>query len=960
MSEVKHIISNTTKSHLRQIQKAMRQNRLVVLVGAGASATCGVPSWSDLIEELKKELDLPENENDFLKIPQLYKNMRKHKEYHERIREILQDGQIQSNVVQNAILNLNPCHIITTNYDNLLEQEMAKTRDRYFVVRRDEDLPYNRGERMLLKMHGDFASDNIVLTEDDYLDYSKNFPLIRSYVMSLFASKLVLFVGFSYSDINLKYILRDVRHSLGDKMQPVYMLASDKLNVHTQTYLDTNYIHVVTISDEEAKAVLDAQHVEYDLKPFDNEQSNTLYHQLMLIEKYSEQSNDFMELVTNYLSEYADQFSSLGSYIEYIFLPEQRRYVTLEYGELHLPKDIRDSIECIMADDEYGKTYRKEHKEDLDKVMLWLNLNGVRNIAETTVDVDKYVEGIIIEEVTHPMRMFYSMDIGKLTDWMEQQKGKSLSYSKEDMIYPYMLCVTGHYNEAYERYKWMADAMLSAKKYVLYFLCMYNIRALYSPVMNEMIGRGSEIWKRINKEFGKVDLSAIISTLPVDGAIKIILTELENGKYLTNQLIDAEKFCNLLREQRNSSERGVMSLNSNINHVLESFDEITDFQINNCIFNIPFGHFKTIHLRIAEGILQSLLTVEGNGRIGNTRLPELYKGLERLFVFHLQPKEFSELLYRVVDNKKLAYDESFKDAIVEMVNNIYNEYKRTKQIDTCVTAKIIGQCLKNIMWLALYTEKPLLLPHIYELIAAYWFGGRFMMEDKLLNKFTYVYSATGADAVLVMNSILHTNMSSAERLQPAIANLCYYINQDNLHIDELISVRQLEQSENIAYISSFCPGADERVKDEIITCLRGKVKCLYQLIEAEHFSGERIITKELLIKFKDILKIGHINNIYPEEHVCANFAHMVSMSKYEDLKEAIEEIMTDHKCYSFFKDPLHFEGNLDEVPGQWYYYLSDEGFVEMVKKPEVRHTIKEFCDNNPWADDLREKLWKYI
>lgn len=75
------------------------------------------------------------------------------------------------------------------------------------------------------------------------------------------------------------------------------------------------------------------------------------------------------------------------------------------------------------------------------------------------------------------------------------------------------------------------------------------------------------------------------------------------------------------------------------------------------------------------------------------------------------------------------------------------------------------------MWLALYTEKPLSLPHIYELIAAYWFGGRFMMEDKLLNKFTYVYSATGIEAVLVMNAILHTNISLSERLQTAIANI---------------------------------------------------------------------------------------------------------------------------------------------------------------------------------------------
>ncbi len=954
------IISNTTKSHIRQIQKAIRQNRLVVFVGAGASATCGVPRWSELIDELKKELDLPEYENDFLKIPQLYKNMRKHKEYHERIREILQDGQIQSDVVQDAILSLNPCHIITTNYDNLLEQAMKKTRDRYFVVKRDEDLPYNRGERMLLKMHGDFAYDNIVLTEDDYLDYAKNFPLIRSYVMSLFASKLVLFVGFSYSDINLKYILRDVRQCLGDKMQPVYMLASDKLNAHTQTYLDTNFIHVVSISDEEAKFVLDAQHVEFNKKPFDNDLSNTLYHQLMLINKYSEQSNDFMELVINYLSEYADQFSSLGAYMKYIFPPDQRRDVRLEYGTLHLPKDSLDSLARIMADDENGKTYREEHKEDLDKVMLWLNQNGVCKIAEAKVDVEKYVKSINVDEIVHPMRMFYSMDIENLSDWMEQHKNKPLTYSKEDMIYPYMLCITGHYSDAYERYKWMADAMLAAEKYVLYFLCMYNIRALYGPVMNEMFSRGYETWRKINKEFGNVDLSAIISTLPVDGAIKIILTELENGKYLSNQLIDSEKFCNLLRDQRESSERGAMSLNSNINHVLLSFDEITDFQINNSIFNVPFSHYQTIHLRIAEGILQSLLTAEGHGNIGNTRLPEIYKGLENLFVFQVEPDNFRQLLYKVVGNKKLAFEDSFKDAIEEIINNIYNEYKHYKQIGTCVNSKIIGQCLKNIMWLALYTEKQLSLPHIYELISAYWFGAQFMMDDKLLNRFTYAYPAPGAEAVLLMNSIIHTNLLRAERLQPAIANLCYYIKQENLHIEELISVRQLEQSKNVAYIASFCPGADERVKDEIISCLRNKVDCLYHLIEAERLSGERIITKELLNKFKDTLQTDYINNLYPEEYVCANFAHIVSDSDYNDLIDEIENIMATHKCYSFLKNPLQYEGNFGDVPGQWFYYLSDDEFAEMVKKPEVRHVIKDFCDNNPWTDDLKERLWQFI
>lgn len=77
---------------------------------------------------------------------------------------------------------------------------------------------------MIIKMHGDFDVGNIVLTENDYFDYSRQFPLIRSFVLSLFASKLVLFIGFSFNDINLKYILRNVSNILKDKMQRSYLL----------------------------------------------------------------------------------------------------------------------------------------------------------------------------------------------------------------------------------------------------------------------------------------------------------------------------------------------------------------------------------------------------------------------------------------------------------------------------------------------------------------------------------------------------------------------------------------------------------------------------------------------------------------------------------------------------------------------------------------------------------------
>ena len=60
-------------------------------------------------------------------------------------------------------MQLNPCHIITTNYDDLLEQSALRNNKQYYVVSKDAQLPANQGEKMLIKMHGDFNEGNIAL-----------------------------------------------------------------------------------------------------------------------------------------------------------------------------------------------------------------------------------------------------------------------------------------------------------------------------------------------------------------------------------------------------------------------------------------------------------------------------------------------------------------------------------------------------------------------------------------------------------------------------------------------------------------------------------------------------------------------------------------------------------------------------------------------------------------------------
>lgn len=182
-------------SNLLHIKEASKQGRLVVFVGAGVSNNSGVPTWVKLISAMKDGCGA-NNETDDLKIAQLYKDARGDKEYMDKVKEILKYNKVTPNAIHKSILDLKPCHIITTNYDNLIEQEIEKESKQFDIVKGDDDMPNMSYPNSLIKMHGDFDRNNIVLTESDYYNYARNFPLIRSFVLSLFASKLVVFIGF--------------------------------------------------------------------------------------------------------------------------------------------------------------------------------------------------------------------------------------------------------------------------------------------------------------------------------------------------------------------------------------------------------------------------------------------------------------------------------------------------------------------------------------------------------------------------------------------------------------------------------------------------------------------------------------------------------------------------------------------------------------------------------------------
>ena len=173
----------------KRILDASKTDSLVFFVGAGVSTLSGAPRWSELIDEIAKQIGIANEEkqystNDFLTIPQKYyysiEADDKDKEYYNFIKSCFNRNVLQPNSVHDKLLNFNPHAFITTNFDNLIETASLQKCQGFKVIAKDDEVSQITGNRFILKIHGDLDHNNIVLKEDDYLNYSDNFKLIET------------------------------------------------------------------------------------------------------------------------------------------------------------------------------------------------------------------------------------------------------------------------------------------------------------------------------------------------------------------------------------------------------------------------------------------------------------------------------------------------------------------------------------------------------------------------------------------------------------------------------------------------------------------------------------------------------------------------------------------------------------------------------------------------------------
>lgn len=214
-----------------ELEEALRNGECVLFIGAGLSKGSGLPDWSELIRRLAAELriDQPVEQLDYLDVAQWYaedKRFGPAKLAH-MICAILGDPEAHARptLAHYLLMALPARFVITTNYDQLLEQTLRALRRYPLPVVKQEDVP-RTGQRegiYVVKLHGDMGdAEHLVLTRDAYDTFFRDRPAMALLLEGLLLNETFFFVGYSLRDPNFRQIYARISGMLQDALRPAF------------------------------------------------------------------------------------------------------------------------------------------------------------------------------------------------------------------------------------------------------------------------------------------------------------------------------------------------------------------------------------------------------------------------------------------------------------------------------------------------------------------------------------------------------------------------------------------------------------------------------------------------------------------------------------------------------------------------------------------------------------------
>ena len=199
---------------IKRYLKEIEEDNAAIFAGAGLSAPAGFVNWKELLRPLVDELGLDiDKEQDLVSLAQYHHNENGRHRINQKLIDDISSNRNPTD--SHRILAKLPISTYwTTNYDRLIEdalKENGKIADAKYT---NNHLATTKSRRdaVVYKMHGDIEHpDKAILTKDDYEKYAIDYAPFVNALSGDLVSKTFLFLGFSFTDPNLDYILSRIR-----------------------------------------------------------------------------------------------------------------------------------------------------------------------------------------------------------------------------------------------------------------------------------------------------------------------------------------------------------------------------------------------------------------------------------------------------------------------------------------------------------------------------------------------------------------------------------------------------------------------------------------------------------------------------------------------------------------------------------------------------------------------------
>lgn len=208
------------------LRQSIMDKKLMPFIGAGFSQNAGLPSARTLSRQLMEHFGLdPVPDADLSHVTQYLKII------HggslaptlDRLRAYLSERDVSMSLPHRLLAQLQTPIIYTTNYDCLLERSLTELGIPYAAIVTTADIieASGREEIQIVKFHGSLeVADSLVLTESDYYQRLEFVTPIDIKLRADSLGKSLLFIGYSFTDFNIRYLWFKLRHMMHEVDSP--------------------------------------------------------------------------------------------------------------------------------------------------------------------------------------------------------------------------------------------------------------------------------------------------------------------------------------------------------------------------------------------------------------------------------------------------------------------------------------------------------------------------------------------------------------------------------------------------------------------------------------------------------------------------------------------------------------------------------------------------------------------